>query len=127
MGNRKADKRDRNERREDILRPSRYLGYDRDQLALHLMHREAFEIAESQFRRAAWLNPFEPAFKVHLAECLYHMHQYVEAREWASKALEQEPDNNGCRGLLRMIDLRLASPSSVSAPRAEGQTGEKRA
>ena len=127
MPKKRADKRDRNERREDILRPSPYLGYDRDQLALHLMGREAFEIAESQFRRAVWLNPYQPAFKLHLAECLYHQHRYGEAKDWAAKALEQGPENADCRGLLRMIDLYLASPSPVSAPKAEGPTGEAKA
>lgn len=35
------------------------------------MSREAFGIAESQFRRAVWLNPYEPDFQNHLAWCLY--------------------------------------------------------
>ena len=120
MPRRKADKRDRNERREDILRPSPYLGYDRDSLALHLMHREAFEIAESQFSRAVWLNPYQPAFKLHLAECLYHLHRYAEAKDWAAKALEQDPDNAQCRGLLRMIDQRLTSVPAEPTPKREG-------
>jgi len=79
--------------REDILRPHPRLGYDRDQLALYLMSLGAHKIAESQFRRAIWLNPFEPAFKVHLAECLYHMSRYTEARELVVKTMEENPDN----------------------------------
>ncbi|HOQ04861.1 MAG TPA: hypothetical protein PKY88_06575 [Anaerohalosphaeraceae bacterium] len=43
---------DRNDRREEQLRPSRYLGYDRDELGMYLLSRGALEIAETQFRRA---------------------------------------------------------------------------
>lgn len=74
----KKYRRDQNERREDALRPSRYLGYDRDALGLYLLSREAYEIAETQFRRAIWLNPFEPAFKKHLALCLYKLERNAE-------------------------------------------------
>lgn len=95
--------------REDILRPHPRLGYDRDQLALYLMSRHVFEIAETEFRRAIWLNPYEPAFKVHLAECLYHMHRDSEARELAVKSLEQDSCNADCFRLLGMIDDRLES------------------
>ena len=69
---------DQNERRENALRPSRYLGYDRDALGIYLCSREAYEIAETQFRRAIWLNPFEPAFKKHLEYCLYKLERNIE-------------------------------------------------
>jgi Flp pilus assembly protein TadD len=97
-----ADRRDENERREDALRPNPRLGYDRDVLGLHLMSREAFRIAESQFRRAVWLNPFEPQFKNHLAWCLYKRHRFAEAQEWARSALCQKDDPN-TRALLDLI------------------------
>lgn len=71
---------DMHELRENVLRPWPTLGYDRDSLALHLMERGAFPIAESQFRRAAWLNPYEPKFKAHLAECLWRQGKLAEAR-----------------------------------------------
>jgi Flp pilus assembly protein TadD len=76
-----AEKRyrcDQNERRENALRPSRYLGYDHDSLGMHLVSREAYEIAIHCFRRAIWLNPFEPEFKKHLAYCLYKLEQNAE-------------------------------------------------
>ena len=85
------DERDKDERREDILRPSPWLGYDRDGLAVHLVRREAFEIAEGQFRRAIWLNPYEVAFKAHLAWCLYKQGRLEEAADWAAQALRQKP------------------------------------
>ena len=97
---------DQNERRENILRPSPRLGYDRDALGMHLMSREAFWIAESQFRRAVWLNPFEPKFKNHLAWCLYKQNKFAEAREWARKAIDRKDDPN-TRVLLSLIERKL--------------------
>lgn len=81
----KKYQRDQNERREDALRPSRYLGYDHDSLGMHLVSREAYEIAIHCFRRAIWLNPFEPAFKKHLALCLYKLERNAEVLK--------QPDN----------------------------------
>jgi len=107
--NPRKPRKDPREAREDLLRPHPRLGYDRDQLALYLMSRHVFEIAETQFRRAIWLNPYEPAFKAHLAECLHHMSRYPEARELAVKSLEQDPNSTECRKLLGMIDERLAA------------------
>ena len=71
--------------REEFLRPCSALGYDHDQLALHLLSRDAFDVAEAEFRRAAWLNPSEPRFKVHLAWCLYRQNRWAEAREWIAQ------------------------------------------
>jgi Flp pilus assembly protein TadD len=73
---------------------------------MHLMSREAFWIAEPQFRRAAWLNPFEPGFKNHLAWCLYREGKFAEARQWAQKALDQRDDPNA-RVLLDLIGREL--------------------
>jgi len=36
---------DQNERRENVFRPSRYLGYDHDSLGTHLVSREAYDWA----------------------------------------------------------------------------------
>ncbi len=69
------------------MRPWPALGYDWDELAMHLVSREAFQVAEAQLRRAVWLNPYEPRFKVHLAWCLCREKRYGEARKW----LEQVP------------------------------------
>ncbi|OHB58879.1 MAG: hypothetical protein A2173_10995 [Planctomycetes bacterium RBG_13_44_8b] len=78
----KTRKKDRNERREELLRPSRYLGYDRDELGMYLMSRGAYKIAESQFRRAIWLNPFEYRFVCHMAWCLYKQGFHKEAKNY---------------------------------------------
>jgi len=106
MSGQTVDNRDQNERREDALRPNPHLGYDRDALGMHLMSREAFWIAEPQFRRAVWLNPFEPEFKNHLAWCLYKRNKSTEAREWAQKALVQKDDPN-THLLLDLIEQKI--------------------
>ena len=92
MPRKSVDNRDADERREDVLRPCRYLGYDRDALGMHLVSREAYRIAESQFRRAMWLNPFESRFRIHLAWCLYKQTRVAEALK-CLKDSKNEPRN----------------------------------
>jgi tetratricopeptide (TPR) repeat protein len=75
----KTNSIERNEQREEILRPCPFLGYDRDALGIHLYSRGAYKIAETQFRRAIWLNPHEPLFKIHLAQCLRRLGKHEEA------------------------------------------------
>jgi tetratricopeptide (TPR) repeat protein len=106
---RKRDKRDTTERREDALRPSRYLGYDHDSLGMPLLSREAFEIAIRCFKRAIWLNPYEPAFKTHLALCLYKLNRYYEAYEY----LKQVPENPENRRLMRIIEKAKATEKNI--------------
>jgi tetratricopeptide (TPR) repeat protein len=103
----KRQKMDREERRENALRPSSYLGYNRDTLGLYFNDRGAPQLAKSQFRRAIWLNPYEPDFKVHLAECLFHRKEYLEAAQWAREALAQKPDHHGAKLLLQWLENRL--------------------
>jgi Flp pilus assembly protein TadD len=55
---------------EEMFRPDPTLGYGRDRLGQHLLECHAYKIAESQFRRGIWLNPYEARFKAHLAWCL---------------------------------------------------------
>jgi hypothetical protein len=55
------------EQKEERMRPSRFLGYSRDSLGMHALQEDMLDIAESQFRRATYLNPYEPRFKQHLA------------------------------------------------------------
>ena len=103
MPRKSLDSRDRNERREDALRPSPYLGYDRDALGMHLMSREAYEIAESQFRRAVWLNPFELRFKGHLAWCLYKQGRCAEARACLAEVPDADRDED-MRVIARLVE-----------------------
>ena len=104
---RKRGKSDIEERKEEALRPSPYIGYNRDKLAVYLLSRKAYRIAESQFRRAIYLNPFEPVFKQHLAACLYQDGRYTEAKEWILKALKQKPDDTESRKILELIEQEL--------------------
>lgn len=73
--------------REEVLRPCPFLGYDRDQLGVHLLGRDALELAESQFRRAVWLNPYEPWFKLHWATALLALKRLDEAKRLLSELL----------------------------------------
>lgn len=107
-------KPDWEERRENALRPCAYLGYNWDELGLYFNDRGAGNLAEAQFRRAVWLNPFEPEFKVHLAECLYRSKRYDEAARWVDEALEQQPDNQGGQNLKRWIAERAAIESRTA-------------
>ncbi|MBN1900189.1 hypothetical protein JW926_02535 [Candidatus Sumerlaeota bacterium] len=79
MDRRKKTTAQMNEMREEALRPCPILGYDRDALGLHLYSRNAYKLAETQFRRAVWLNPEEPRFKEHLAKCLLRQGKNEEA------------------------------------------------
>lgn len=82
--------KDKNDVQDKRLRSSPYLGYDHDKLGVHMMSCKAYDVAEAQFRRAIWLNQFEPCFKIHLAWCLYKEKKYIEARKWLSEI----PENN---------------------------------
>ncbi len=78
--------------REEALRPSRKLGYNHDSMGLYLMEREAYAIAESEFRRAMWLNPDELSFQVHLAWCFSKQGNLPEALKLIDQVLMLNPD-----------------------------------
>ena len=84
------------------MRPCGLLGYDRDRLAMHLVSREAYEIAETQFRRAIWLNPFEPRFKAHLAWCLYRQGRHADALACLAEVSEADM-NADMHTIVRLI------------------------
>ena len=95
-------------RREDLLRPWPTLGYDRDRLALHMMHVDALPVAESELRRAVWLNPFEWLFRFHLASCLFREKKYAEARDLMQDVIQEHSEESRCRELMRSIECALA-------------------
>jgi Flp pilus assembly protein TadD len=101
----------RHEARENALRPCSVLGYDRDSLGMHLMAREAYRLAEIQFRRAVWLNPREPRFGFHLALCFRKQGKHREALE-----LIRGLSNDGIQGSLRepIASLRDALEREIS-------------
>ena len=103
---------DRAERRENALRPSRHLGYDRDALAVYLMSREAYEIAERLLRRAIWLNPFESRFRAHLAWCLHKQGRHAVAAEFLKGVLPSEMDEE-FREIAQLVGSKAARAKGV--------------
>lgn len=77
--------------REELLRPCPYLGYDHDRIGVHCLARGALEIAEKSFRRAIWLNPYEPQFVLHLAQTLFQKKRYKESLETLDELESQWP------------------------------------
>jgi hypothetical protein len=106
-------KRDPQLVREELLRPSSYLGYDRDQLGAHLMSRHAVELAELQFRRAAWLNPFEPVFRLHWAMALITLKRTVQAHEIVRELIARDPQNEAALALWRRYWPEQPLPTPV--------------
>jgi len=97
------------EQNEEQLRPSRFLGYNRDLLGMHALQKDMLRVAESQFRRATYLNPHEPRFKQHLAWVLYKQGDYPEARRFILEALDQEPDDEDNRHILVKVEEKIGS------------------
>jgi Tfp pilus assembly protein PilF len=64
------------------------LGYVQDNMGVYFVSRRAWKFAEAQFRRAVYLNPFEPLFLAHLATCLYQMGRLKEAQKLASTVVK---------------------------------------
>jgi len=93
----------RDELIEEMFRPDPTLGYDRDGLGIHLLNCGAYRIAEIQFRRAIWLNPYEAQFKAHLAWCLYKEGHAGEAEKVLATALEQEPRSTEITSVAKKI------------------------
>ena len=96
-------------RREERMRPSRFIGYEHDSLAVHLIRIGSFNLAESELRRAVWLNPYEPRFFKHLAWCLYHKGEYAEAQDWISRALALDGADGEGREILRRIEAKVGT------------------
>jgi len=110
---RRLDSAERLERKEDLLRPSPWLGYDREQLAAHLLARGALGLAEGQLRRCVWLNPFEPRFKARLAWCLHLEGKDGSALEQVRAGLAVHPGDLELRRML--VRLRPGSENSGEA------------
>jgi tetratricopeptide (TPR) repeat protein len=115
MTRRRKSGKDPFEEREDALRPHPWLGYSRDRLGLYLMERGAHGIAEAQFRRAAWLNPFEPEFRVHQATALMEMGRLGEATALVDEVLKDHPDSATAGSLRKALQARGAGPSGPAS------------
>jgi Flp pilus assembly protein TadD len=99
----------RNDQEEEQMRPSRFLGYNRDTLGMHALQNEMFEVAESQFRRAAYLNPYEFRFKQHLAWALYKQGKFSDARQFIMLAIDQAPRDKDNRQLLMKVEEKIGN------------------
>ena len=99
--------RDRKRGMEEFLRPHRRLGYDHDALAVYLYNRGAYPIAESEFKRAVWLNPYEPKFKLHLAICLYKQNKLIEAKKMVEEASQQGLNNEEIDRIKIIIETNI--------------------
>jgi tetratricopeptide (TPR) repeat protein len=119
-GGRSQGRRDPQVAREEALRPCPLLGYDRDQLGAYLLERGAFELAETQFHRAAWLNPDEPLFRVHWAAALARLNRKAEARQLLSDILADDPKRADARDLWRQVWPGDGAPGSPDEPGASG-------
>jgi tetratricopeptide (TPR) repeat protein len=106
------------ELKEEQMRPSRFLGYDRNSLGLWALHREMFEVAESQFRRAVYLNPYEYRFKQHLAWALYKLGKHADAKRCIMEAISQNPYDKDNRQILLKIEEKM---ESSQRPASEGE------
>jgi len=100
---------------EERMRPSRFLGYDRDSLGMYALQREMLGVAESQFRRAAYLNPFEYRFKQHLAWSLYKQGKYSEAKRCIVEAIGQKPGEKDNLHILSKIEEKMGTDGGEGA------------
>jgi len=89
---------------EEQMHPSKILGYDHDIIGSHLFTKGAFDIAEKEFRRAVYLNPYELRFKMHLASSLYMLKKYQKAEELSLKILEIDPKNSEAHKILESLN-----------------------
>jgi predicted Zn-dependent protease len=89
---------------EERLRPSKFLGYDHDKLGYFLLKKEVFDIAEEEFKRAIYLNPYEPVFSQHLAWAYFKQKRFKEARDIIATSLETKPDDKDSQYILQRIE-----------------------
>lgn len=79
---------------EDGMRPSPFLGYSENRIGIHLLEKDATELAIEQFRRAIWLNPYEPLFAVHLAVALIRLKKEGDAKKIIQAVLKVCPQHS---------------------------------
>jgi hypothetical protein len=65
--------------------------------------KEAFGVAERSFRRAIWLNPYEPRFVHHLAHALFRRRRYEESLAALDELREGWPGFSEGEALREMI------------------------
>lgn len=83
------------DRRERLLAPNPWGGYNHNNLGCELFQMGHFEMAASEFRRAVEINPWKAFFKANLARALLALGRIDAAKVMISKALDQEPGQSG--------------------------------
>jgi tetratricopeptide (TPR) repeat protein len=78
-------------KREEILGPNPWGGYDHNRLGCEFLRRDALDLALSEMERAVAINPWEPTFKVNLFHAYLRKGRVEEAAKTLDEALEQEP------------------------------------
>lgn len=96
--------------RNDVLRPSPYLGYAQASVGAHMMACGAHAIAEQFFRQAIWLSPFNPRFNVLLAASLYEQQRFGEAIDLLAAVLQDSPNDVAAQRLLKLCERKLQAP-----------------
>lgn len=76
------------------------------------------EIAESQFRRAVWLNPYELSFRIHWALSLLKLERKPEAHDVLREVLAKNPEDNEALDLWRQ-NWPDEQPTLQNAPRQQ--------
>lgn len=83
-------------------------------MGLYFMDREAYELAESQFKRAIWLNPYEAAFKLNYAVLLFRRKRFDEAKQVVSDVLGEDPKSRAAISVWRQMWANESPPSTES-------------
>lgn len=78
---------------------------DREAPAGSLLASGSCALAEAQYRRMVWLNPFEPRFRARLAWCLHLEGRNEESRSCLEEALQSHPGDPVLQDLLARIVL----------------------
>jgi cytochrome c-type biogenesis protein CcmH/NrfG len=109
---RRDDQLARHALRNEVLRPSPYLGFAETSVGVHLMECGAYAIAEGLFRQAVWLNPYNPKFRIHLAASLYEQRRFREAIDLLTGVLQDSRADAAAQRLLQMCERRLETPEA---------------
>ena len=78
-------------KREEILGPTPWGGYDHNSLGCEFLRSGALDLAVSELEKAVTINPWEAVFKINLAHAYLRKGRVDEAAKNLDEALEREP------------------------------------
>lgn len=79
-------------KREQILGPNPWGGYEHNSLGCEFLRRDALDLAIAEMERAVAMNPWEPMFKINLSHGYLRKGRWEEAAKTLDEALKQKPD-----------------------------------